>query len=851
MSIFSFFKKLSFVAVLGIGVVVGLTAQAQIKRPTEALPGTDFFTLRDQLQAHYATQGTQRGGGYKQFKRWEWFVGQRVDSTGHMPTAKHLVDELTRANLHKDYRSGGDWSIVGPVGTPAAIIGYPAEGIGRISALAFHPTDSNIMWVGAPAGGLWRSLDNGANWENMTPDWPNLGVGDIVINPNHPDTMYLASGDGSVSDTYSFGLLRSTDSGLTWNPTGLTYNIPAGINFRRIALDPLQPHIILAATNDGLKRSTNAGETFINVATGHFTDICWMPFQSDTVFASTYSGSGNAKLYRSVDGGNTWAESPGMPAVNAERIKVRISPANPRRVYVAVSNTNSAFRGLFRSDNAGASFEPKCASPNLFGWEGFGTDDAGTAWYAMDMAVSNTDPDVVVVGSVSPWISTDGGQTFVPFGHWSGDSAPYVHADQHRLAFHPITNQFYSANDGGLFRKARNFNGFNILSNGMSITMYYKMSHGSTQPNTILAGCQDNGTHRLRSGMWTIVFGGDGMQTIIHPEDNNRMFCTTQGGSFYRSVDGGFSFSNDLKPGNIDGQWVTPFILEPGGGPVIYAGWTNKVMRSDDYGTSWFDFSTNLQGGPVSSMDFSLTNPNIMFVSTGTKVYKTTDLGGDWTQVSTGLPTNLSFTGLAVDPFDPNTVWLTMSGYTDGKKVYRTTNGGATWQNMTFDLPNLPANCVVMEKSPEGGVYVGTDAGVYYWQNGATSWEPFMNNLPNVIVTDMKVHDTAQKLRIATFGRGIWESPLNHGFHVGVDEKSSENRLQIWPNPASNAINVNTTALPTGTPLQVIDAYGKMIGTCITQGNITQIEVSGLKPGVYYLRSNSEKRPLGRFVVAL
>ena len=842
-------KKTAFALCLGFASFTTQLSKAQFLRPSDAVPGTDFFTLRNQLESHYATVGSKRGGGYKQFKRWEWFAGQRVDSTGHMPTAKHLVDELSRANLQRDYRSGGDWSLIGPVGTPSAIIGYPAEGIGRLSGMAFHPTDTNIMWVGAPSGGLWRTLDNGAHWENMTPDWPNLGVGDIVINPNHPDTMYLASGDGSVSDTYSFGLLRSVDGGLTWEPTGLTFNIPAGINFRRIALDPLQPHIILAATNDGLKRSTDAAQTFTNVASGHFTDICWMPFQSDTVFASTYSGSGSAKLYRSTDGGISWAESPGMPAVNAERIKVRISPANPRRVYVAVSNTNSAFRGLFRSDNAGASFEPKCASPNLFGWEGFGTDDEGTAWYAMDMAISNTDPDVVVVGSVSPWISTDGGLNFNPYGHWSGNSAPYVHADQHRLEFHPITNRFFSANDGGIFRKAWTHNGFDILSNGMSITMYYKMSHGSSEPNTILAGCQDNGTHRLRSGMWTIVFGGDGMQTIIHPEDNNLMFCTTQNGSFYRSTDAGFSFSTDLKPSSVDGQWVTPFILEPGGGPVVYSGWRNKVMRSDDYGSSWFDFSPTLQGSDISSMDFSLTDPNVMYVATRTRVHKTTDLGGDWTMVSNGLPTNLSFTGIAVDPFDPNTAWLTMSGYTEGKKVYRTTNGGATWQNMTFDLPNLPANCVAMEKSPEGGVYVGTDAGVYYWKTGATTWEPFMNNLPNVIVTDMKVHDNAQKLRVATYGRGIWESPLMHSFNVGVDDKMTQQQLAIWPNPSSNQIEVNTGAMPTGTLIHVIDAYGKWVTSLNTQGTTTLIDITNLNAGVYYLRCATHKRPTGRFVV--
>lgn len=835
-----------------LSILIFGEAQTQtLYRPEgSTVPGTDYRTLHQTMADYYAIRGTKRGGGYKQFRRWEWFVGQRVDSTGHMPSGFELLREVERTNMLRGYRSEGDWTAIGPIGSPSAIIGYPAHGIGRITGLAFHPTDSNTMWTGAPAGGLWRTTDNGDNWQNMTPDWPNLGVGDIVINHLDPDTMYLASGDGSVSDTYSYGLLRSADAGTTWEPTGLTYNIPDGINFRRLALDPLQPHVMLAATNDGLKRSVNAAQDFVEVASGHYTDVQWMPGQSDTVFASTYSGGGTAKLFRSTDGGITWTLMQGLPGNNAGRIKVRMSPAAPRRVYALVSNNQSAFRGLWRSDDAGQTFQQMATSPNLFGWEGDGSDTDGTAWYAMDMAVSNVNADVIVVGSVSPWISTDGGATFLPYGHWSGGSAPYVHADQHRLAFHPITDRFYSANDGGLFRKAWTFNGFDIRSNGMNITQFYRMSHGTQDPDRILAGCQDNGTHRWLNGTWTIVYGGDGMEALIHPTNGNVMYCTTQGGTFHRSTDAGFSFSNDLSPNGGTGQWVTPFLLDPSGEPVIYAAWSNQVFRSDDNGSSWFEFSTVLAGGDVTNMRIADSDPDVMYVTTGTRVYRTSDLGGTWDNISVGLPSFVNITGLAIDPFDANTVWITYSGYTDGKKVYRSTDAGQTWQNMSFDMPNLPANCVIMEKSPEGGVYVGTDAGVFYWQEGATEWIPFMNNLPNVIVSDMELSDVAQKLRIATYGRGIWESPLMHGFNVGVKETwTRPDRLQIRPVPATDAITVDIPAPMNGKDMQLCDAYGRVLRSFRANGPQMHLDVRDLGAGTYFISTPGTKAPVGKFLV--
>lgn len=828
-------------------LLIAAVATAQQHRP-DPLPGSSYHELHARFSEYYAEGNRQRGGGWKQFKRWEWFVGQRVGEDGTMPNAEHLLREIDRVQLQRDHRSAGDWQLIGPKRSPYATIGYPADGIGRITALAFHPTDTNIMWAGAPSGGLWRTLDHGANWENMTPDMPNLGVGDLLIHPWHTDTMYLASGDGSVSDTYSYGLLRSADGGLSWDATGLTFDIPDGINFRKLAYDPLQPHILLAGTNTGLMRSTDAGESFQNMAPGHFTDIQWQHGQSDTIVASTFSWTGGARVLRSTDGGLTWQIAQGLPPSGVERIKIRSSPAAPQRVYALCSNTQSGFRGLWRSEDGGATFTAMASSPNIFDWSLAGTDNDGASWYAMDLAVSSTDPDHIVAGSVSLWHSTDGGATFQPFGHWFGASAPYVHADQHRLAFHPITNRFYSGNDGGVFRKAVNFFGFELLSEGMSITQFYKMSQGTDDPYLLLAGSQDNGTMRLRNGQWTIVFGGDGMQTLIHPEDGNLMFCTTQNGSLYRSTDGGFNFTDDLKPAAVSGQWVVPFMFDTEGGPVVYGGWDNKVWRSDDLGNSWFEFSTTLAGSQVTAMDISPQDNERMYVTTQSRVYRTTDLGSSWDNITTGIQGGGNFTGVAVNPYNRDEVWVTRSGYVENRKVFRSLDAGTTWENMSLGLPNLPVNCVVIEKSPVNGVYVGTDAGVYYWEEGMDAWVPYMNGMPNVIITDLHIHDGAELLRAATYGRGLWESPLMNRLNISIAEQEKE-EARIFPVPSDFAVTIESDRLVDGREVQVLDAFGREVTVFRGNGGRHTLDVTAMRAGIYYLRSRGDGWVIGRFIV--
>ena len=146
-------------------------------------------------------------------------------------------------------------------------------GIGRINNVAFHPKHNDTIYAGAPAGGLWVSYDDGQSWQTFTDELTNIGVSDLAIDPVHPDTMYLATGDRDAADTYSFGLLKSTDGGVTWSSTGLSYNVNQNYRIGRVVVHPDSTNIVIAATNGGVYRSTNYGSTFTLERTGAFYGI--------------------------------------------------------------------------------------------------------------------------------------------------------------------------------------------------------------------------------------------------------------------------------------------------------------------------------------------------------------------------------------------------------------------------------------------------------------------------------------------------------------------------------------------------------------------------------------------------
>jgi photosystem II stability/assembly factor-like uncharacterized protein len=490
-------------------------------------------------------------------------------------------------------------------------------------------------------------------------------------------------------------------------------------------------------------------------------------------------------------------------------------------------------------------------NPNIMNGDEFGSGDGGQGWYSMDLAVSPTDPNEVRVGGVNLWKSTDGGATFQLEAHWFGANGIYVHADHHRLEYHPITGQFYSGNDGGLYKRSYFFDGYQCVSSQMSITQFYRLGLSQLDPALLMAGAQDNGTLRWKENLWSAVAGGDGMECFYHYEDVDIAYASYQRGALLKSTNGGNSFSEVELPSA--GSWVTPFMMDPNDPQVLYAPLSNRVYRSDDAGGSWYDISptlTTFNSGPLIAFDVSQSNTEFLVAAASSRISITKDLGGSWQNITSGLPTN-NITYVAFDPFNENIVWVTLSGYSEGRKVFRSLDAGENWENMSLNLPNLPVNCIEIERSSTGGVYVGTDVGVYYWDSEQTEWIPFMTGLPNVIVNELEILESENIIRAATYGRGLWESSTRNFINVGIAEPNATEvqKPHIWPNPATETIQIEFREMNVAQNFKLLDAYGRLLASDLNplKKKLIELDIRGLESGVYYLQSENNQL-IGRFI---
>lgn len=716
-----------------------------------------FYEIQDAFNKYWEGKKIEKGKGWKQFKRWEYFMEPRVYPTGNIPSPAILFNEWNKEKASKkstpSILSSATWTLLGPSQIPVG------GGSGRLNCLLFDPNNTNTIWVGAPAGGLWKTTDAGSTWSTNTDLLSSLGISDIAIDPANTNIMYIGTGDGDANDTYSVGVLKSTDGGATWNTTGLSWATNQVRTIRRLLLHPANTNILLASSNNGIYKTTDGGANWTQVQTYAARDMEFKPGDPSIIYATT-----EGYIYKSTDTGDNWSLlSSGLPpSSSVSRIALAVTDADANTVYALCANsTDYGFYGLYKSTDAGVNWSLMSSSPNLLGWEIDGSDAGGQGWYDLALAVSPLNANTVYVGGVNIWKSTDGGSTWTINAHWYGGGGnPYAHADQHSIEFLPGSGTtLYTANDGGLFTSSDGGASWTDKSAGLQIMQFYKLGSSATNSNIIVGGSQDNGTNKYNSGTWSEILGGDGMECIVDYNDANTIYAELYYGDIHKSTDGGITF-NTIAPSS-NGSWVTPYVMHPSNSQILYAGY-DEVYKTTDGGSNWIVLTSGLTGGTtLRSMSIAPSDGNVVYTATQTDLYKTTDGGSNWIDITSNLPvSNASITYSTVHSTDPQTVWVTFSGYSSGEKVFETTDGGTTWTNISGTLPNIPVNCIVYENGSADALYIGTDLGVYYINDNLTDWVAYNDDLPNVIVNELEIQYSIDKIRAATYGRGMWESDL-------------------------------------------------------------------------------------------
>ncbi len=709
---------------------------------------------------YYENGEKKKARGWKQFKRWEYYMESQIDpTTGKFPntTAEAQVKKFYNGSLPKS--SAGNWMPMGPNSSEG---GY--AGVGRINSIAFHHTDNNTYWVGTPGGGIWKTDNNGVTWTCLANNNAVLGVSDIVIPSDYQtsNTIYIATGDRDAWDNISVGVLKSTDGGLTWNSTGLSFLPSEQKMVNRLLIDPTNNNILIAATSAGVYKTTDAGANWTKLATKVFIDLEYQPGNFNRLYGSNESGD----IYYS-DGGTTWTS--GVTTTAGYRTELAVSPNQPTWVYAIMAASDNSLYGIYKSTDSGTSYSNIFAgtTTNLLGWDADGHDAGGQGFYDLVLTANPADANMLFVGGVNKWKSTNGGTSWALSSHWngSGTTAQIIHADHHEIKYRS-DGSLFNCNDGGLYMSSDNGVTWVEKGEGIINSQIYKLSNATTSSTEIITGLQDNGSKLFANGTWSDVKGGDGMECLIDYSDINIQYATYVEGQIDRTTDhwsSSINISAKITGGQPVGAWVTPYIIDPNTASTIYAGYAD-VWKSTNRGDAWTKISTMATADKLRSMAIAPSNNQVLYVADRTKIWKTTNGGSAWADVRSNLPATGYITYIAIKANDPNTVWVTISGYTNGG-VYESTNAGVAWTRISTGLPTIPCNAIVQNKlnTTTTELYVGTDFGVYF-KNGANNWILFSNGLPNVKIGEIEIWYGADaktsKLRAATYGRGLWESDL-------------------------------------------------------------------------------------------
>jgi photosystem II stability/assembly factor-like uncharacterized protein len=773
----------------------------------------------------------------------DWFFAQRAFPSGTIDQAAFLaaVDRVARDRGRLTTSSSSFvWQPAGPYN-----IG------GRVTALAVVPGGTTI-YLASANGGVFRSDDSGVNWTSVFDRDYAFSIGALALDPVDPNTVYCGSGEAnSAVDTYDgSGLYRTRDGGQSWQSLGLEATRRIG----RVAVDPTNTNRIFVAamgtqfsTNPdrGLYRSEDGGQNwskvlFVNDSTG-CADVVVNPAHPETVYCATWErvrrptyrrafGPG-CGIWRSINSGTTWTRlSNGLPTPtdSVGRIALAIAPSRPSMVYAQIMTGvigGYTGRGMYRTSDGGATWVRRDAS-------GFTGIFGGFGWYFGEMGVDPTNSDKVYALGVDMVRSTDGGANFTSV-------LSNAHVDNHALWIDPNNpNRMYLGNDGGFWSTTGGGAVWNQALT-LDITQFYAGAIDPSNPARLMGGAQDNNTV-ISTGSpsaWTAILGGDGFQCMVDPTNPAVLIaewqncCSSSGPR--RSINSGASWSTPTGFIGTDRyNWMTPMVMNPRNHNLILVG-SHRVYRSTNNGITYtpisVDLTTNnassqLTYSTVTTLEISAADTSTYYAGTDdAKVWRSTNRGGLWTDISAGLPQRW-VTRMTADPLDPQVVYVTLSGFGADEttpRVYRSPNRGTTWTPIAGNLPNMPVNDLVVDPADTQRLYVATDLGVYWTRDQGAVWVPLGTGLPFTAVFDLNLHAPSRTLVAATHGRSQWKLDLTAA-PVAVEPTSTPGRLSLSaasPNPSQGETRLTLELVERSqAEVAVFDAAGRRVRTLLAGG---------------------------------
>jgi photosystem II stability/assembly factor-like uncharacterized protein len=765
---------------LGIAVIV----QGQPFKYKYYDPNVNVNVLIQEAEAWFKENGTGPGKGWKGYQRWRYEFERRFYPTGDRsqfdPQIAAKEYALFKANqpTAKVAGVGGHWTFKGPWDASNILPPNWAAGLGRIEAVWGGAVTPDTVYLGSRSGGFWKTLDGGATWRSTTQDLAAMGVVDIEVHPERRNEVWILTRHAAG---YSYGLLKSTDFGETWNTTGLSYGPQAAYAGEFIMATK---DTFFVSTNGGIQRSTDGGANWTTCYGGNMVSIAVHPRNSQILYGFD-SGSMNL-LRRTTDGGQTWSNH--SVSTNQGYPFFATTAAQPDWLYVG-----SGY-GIYKSTDAGVNWTFVCSDPTNSG--------------VMALGVSATTPDEIYAGSLNQYKSTDGGATWSVFADWvSYFATNYIHADMR--VFRAWGNRIYAGTDGFLGYSSDNGQTWAKINQGTGVKEFYRIGCSAMDAEDVVGGSQDNGTSAMLDGTWYEWIGADGMQAHFDYNNPDIWFGTIQNGGLQRTTLGGQN-AGDCSPGS-GGSWITPSVIDPSNENTLFIAY-DSVYKSNDNGDNWQAVAGFLSGN-FDEMAISPSDSNYLYMSKGSVLRRSTNNGLNWNFINSGLP-NLYINRIAVHPSDPQHVVVCMSGFSSGEKVYRSTNAGLSWTNITGSLPNLPADAIAWTEGPPVRMILGMDVGVYYADAGSSNWTLYADSLPAVVINDIEILEGAGLIRVGTWGRGVWEAPIpgREGRPQIVKVIMDPASFGTRPKPA-DTVNITAVIRNTGGIQSAVLRWGTSVGS--------------------------------------
>jgi len=668
--------------------------------------------------------------------------------------------------------------------------------------------DPLTYYMGTTGGGLWKTTNAGQHWKNISDGYFKRGsVGAIAVSSSDPNIVYCGMGEHAprgVMTSYGDGVYKSNDAGKTWNHVDLK----ATQQIARIVIHPKNPNIVYVAAQGalhgdsedrGIYKSVDGGKTwekvlYVNDRTG-CSELSMDANNPLVLYAAMWehqrlpwqviSGGEGSGLYKSVDGGETWAKiHKGLPEEKG-KMAIAVCPSNSDKVYALIeSDSNQEKGGLFVSNNAGESWSRISKDHRLI----------KRAWYYTEVFTDPENENMVYVLSAPALRSIDGGKT------WERLSG--THGDYHDLWINPKNpSNMVIANDGGAaitFDRGKTWS----RQSNMPTAQFYRVTVDSLFPYNIYGGQQDNtsvkvasralGARDIDEADWSASAGGESAFLAFDP--NNPRYVL--GGSYLGTInvlDTKSKASRKIMAAPIQYlgrdasdmkyrfNWNAPIIRSQHEENTFYHA-AQVLLRTRDMGTTWEEVSPDLsknekekQGkggapytneavgaenyGTISYVMESAHERGTIWVGTDDGLVQLTRNGGEsWENVTPKNLTECLVNAIEVSPHDPATAYIATTRYKFNDKtpaLYKTNDYGKTWTNISKGIPDGAYTRVVREDDQRKGLLLaGTETGVYISWNDGSSWQPFQLNLPTTPINDLIIKHN--DVIVATSGRSFW-----------------------------------------------------------------------------------------------